>query len=264
MMHYILPRRPVSWLLGLALVAVTLHNAVLVESGQAPIDMGTTLVAIKYNEGVVVAADSRTSVSGYVSNRFAHKITPVSDSCVLCRSGSAADTQQIAWITRLELLDRQHRHGMKATVSQVAHLIRASVYGGSDSVSLLIAGYDEDQKAGSIWSVAPSGALLEEDVYAVSGSGSTYIIGHLDHILFDREEPLNESEAVNCCKKAIELAMSRDGSSGGLVRIVVLNAKGKREITIYPSTDSTNTEKEPTRLVGFAPAVQDTGLAKTM
>jgi hypothetical protein len=96
------------------------------------IDLGTTLVAIKYSGGVIVGADTRTSVGGYVSNKFAYKINPIfepedddtdddtndndveendrhdmdldrvssgrppSSSCVLCRSGSAADTQWLA------------------------------------------------------------------------------------------------------------------------------------------------------------------------
>jgi 20S proteasome subunit beta 1 len=229
----------------------------------SPIDMGTTLVAIKYQGGVVVAADSRTSVSGYVSNRYAYKITPVNENCVLCRSGSAADTQQIAWITRLELLDRSYRYGMKPTISQVAHCVRSFVYGSSGSVSLLVAGYDQNSKEGCIWSVSQSGALLEEDVYAVSGSGSSYIIGHLDHNLLQPGKELSEDDAVDFCKQAIELAMNRDGSSGGLVRILVLNAKGSRTITVFPSTASNSVKKEPENLLGFAPPEYGLPTSKT-
>ena len=35
------------------------------------VSMGTTILAIRYKDGVVVGADTRTSVSGYVSNRYA-------------------------------------------------------------------------------------------------------------------------------------------------------------------------------------------------
>lgn len=231
-----------------------------------PIDMGTTLVAIKYQGGVVVAADSRTSVSGYVSNRFAYKITPVNENCVLCRSGSAADTQQIAWLVRLELLDRSYSYGLKPTISQIAHTVRSFVYGGSGSVSLLVAGYDQNANEGCIWSVSPSGALLKEDVYAVSGSGSSYIIGHLDYHLLQSGKELSENDAVDYCKQAIELAMNRDGSSGGLVRILVLNAKGSRTITVFPSTSTTatsNTKKNPEDLLGFAPPDYGAPTSKT-
>ena len=35
------------------------------------VSMGTTILAVRYKDGVVVGADTRTSVSGYVSNRYA-------------------------------------------------------------------------------------------------------------------------------------------------------------------------------------------------
>jgi 20S proteasome subunit beta 1 len=246
------------------LLVCSLFVASAGSSAPAPIDMGTTLVAIRYQGGVVVAADSRTSVSGYVSNRYAYKITPVNENCVLCRSGSAADTQHLAWITRLELLDRSYRYGMKPTISQVAHCVRSFVYGSSGSVSLLVAGYDQNEKEGCIWSVSPSGALLKEDAYAVSGSGSSYIIGYLDHnLLQPGGKQLSEDDAVDFCKQAIELAMNRDGSSGGLVRILVLNAEGSRTITVFPSTASNGANKEPENLVGFAPAEYGLPTSKT-
>jgi len=39
------------------------------------VSMGTTILAVRYNGGVVAGADTRTSVSGYVSNRYAAKLT---------------------------------------------------------------------------------------------------------------------------------------------------------------------------------------------
>jgi len=43
------------------------------------ISTGTTIIAVRYRDGVVVGADTRTSVSGYVSNRFASKVAFVLD-----------------------------------------------------------------------------------------------------------------------------------------------------------------------------------------
>ena len=83
---------------------------------------GTTIVAVSYQDGVVIGADSRVSTGAYVSNRasvghaelaFAHmllstaslstscvrlqdKLTALHDSVWLLRSGSAADTQLVA------------------------------------------------------------------------------------------------------------------------------------------------------------------------
>ena len=62
----------------------------------APPHTGTTILAISYDGGVVVGADSRVSTGTYISNRASDKITPLSDNVYLLRSGSAADTQAVA------------------------------------------------------------------------------------------------------------------------------------------------------------------------
>lgn len=122
------------------------------------VDMGTTLIAVQYRDGVVVGADSRTSAGNYVSNRMARKITPVvvmssvdnddnddvvggsgganaaaASTCqvVIARSGSAADTQYLARVARQQMERRTQWpwNGIgitppSPTVSQVANFIR--------------------------------------------------------------------------------------------------------------------------------------------
>ena len=53
-------------------------------------------MAIAFDGGVVVGADSRVSTGNYISNRASDKITPLTDNVYLLRSGSAADTQVVA------------------------------------------------------------------------------------------------------------------------------------------------------------------------
>ena len=57
---------------------------------------GTTVVAVAYDGGVVVGADSRVSMGTYINNRASNKITPLTDNVWLLRSGSAADAQAVA------------------------------------------------------------------------------------------------------------------------------------------------------------------------
>ena len=69
---------------------------------------GTTLVAMEFDGGVVIGADSRTSMGSYVANRVTDKLTPVTDSIFACRSGSASDTQvrnaiKASWLIPLSL-----------------------------------------------------------------------------------------------------------------------------------------------------------------
>lgn len=63
----------------------------------------TTLVAVRFEGGVVIGADSRTSQGSFVANRLADKITPVAPSIFLARSGSSAGTCLIRCKQQLRL-----------------------------------------------------------------------------------------------------------------------------------------------------------------
>lgn len=65
------------------------------QAEQAP-QTGTTIVAVSFDGGVVLGADSRVSTGIYVSNRASDKITSLAENVYMLRSGSAADTQAIA------------------------------------------------------------------------------------------------------------------------------------------------------------------------
>ena len=60
-------------------------------------------MALKFDGGVLLAADSRTSSGSYSSNRMADKITPLFEDIYVCRAGNAADTQTIAGIVKYYL-----------------------------------------------------------------------------------------------------------------------------------------------------------------
>lgn len=60
-------------------------------------------MAVRFDGGVVLGADSRTSSGAYVANRVSDKLTQVHDRIMCCRSGSAADTQALADIVQYYL-----------------------------------------------------------------------------------------------------------------------------------------------------------------
>jgi 20S proteasome subunit beta 1 len=214
-----------------------------------PVDLGTTVVAIRYRDGVVICADTHTSIgSQYVSHRCASKIVPVTDYCVIGRSGSAADTQYMARTVsdffrqrnQFQYHDPFEHSQPDVNVAQVANILRSMVYQHHNSdnggtVSLLVAGYDTRGNNGEIWSVSPSGAVVYEDSFAVTGSGSVYVLGYLDHVFRElaaenNSSPvwtlLDEQMAIHHGQRAASLAMNRDASSGGRIRTFVLNAQG--------------------------------------
>ena len=72
--------------------------------------MGTSIMAVTFNGGVIMGADSRTTTGSYIANRVSDKLTSISDYIYCCRSGSAADTQAISEIVRYYL--DMHTYGI--------------------------------------------------------------------------------------------------------------------------------------------------------
>jgi 20S proteasome subunit beta 1 len=206
-------------------------------------------VAIPYNQGVVVGADSRTSVSGYVSHREAQKIVPLTSHLCVLRSGSAADTQYLVHQVRQIITERLYRYGWTLSIPHVAGLLQSIVYennnGGDMQASLIIAGYDKETGKPHVYSMAQSGALLEEVGFGLSGSGSTYIYGFLDHALSKSDAyERTRDEAVQLCRQALQLAIDRDGSSGGPIRIMVIDKDGYRAVSDDRAISSASENEE--------------------
>jgi len=86
---------------------------------------------------------------------------------------------------------------------------------------VIIAGWDPVD-GGSVYSIALGGACVKVP-FALSGSGSTYIYGLMDSE-FRTDFTLEQARAL--VKKACAHAMARDGSSGGIIRTVVITKDG--------------------------------------
>ena len=87
---------------------------------------GTTLVAVEFADGVVLGADSRTSMGTYVANRVTDKLTPISSNIMACRSGSAADTQAVTDIVRYKIDFLEIERGEKVPVQTAAYLFKVT------------------------------------------------------------------------------------------------------------------------------------------
>lgn len=91
----------------------------------------------------------------------------------------------------------------------------------SDSAGMIIAGYDR-RHGGQVYSI-PLGGSLHKHSFAIGGSGSTYIYGYTDA---HWKEDMTEQEGIDFVKGSLQEAIKWDGSSGGVIRMVVLTAKG--------------------------------------
>jgi len=185
--------------------------------------MGTSIMAVEFAGGVVLGADSRTTTGSYIANRVSDKITSIHDRIWVCRSGSAADTQAVSDYVRFYIDMHVSELGEAPEVKTTANLFRQIVYQNKDALmaGLIVAGWDA-RNGGSVWSVNLGGSLVRQ-AWSIGGSGSSYIYGYCD-ATWRPNMPRDDAErfVVN----ALSLAMARDGSSGGVVRTVTIDARG--------------------------------------
>ncbi|XP_055859230.1 proteasome subunit beta type-6 [Episyrphus balteatus] len=199
----------------------------------APESTGTTIMAVEFDGGVVIGADSRTSTGVYVANRVTDKLTKISDKIYCCRSGSAADTQAIADIVAYSLNYHENQTGEEPLVSEAASEFRNYCYNYRDSLvaGIIVAGWDK-KKGGQVYSIPLGGMLVRQGV-TIGGSGSSYIYGFVRE--FYRPN-MSKADCVEFVKKAVKHAIYHDGSSGGVCRIGVITESGI-ERSVYFNTE---------------------------
>ncbi|CAG5103461.1 Similar to Psmb6: Proteasome subunit beta type-6 (Mus musculus) [Cotesia congregata] len=184
---------------------------------------GTSIMACEFNGGVVIGADSRATTGAYISNRTADKLTKITDNIYCCRSGSAADTQAIADIVAYHLGFHQMELGTQPKVETAANVFREMCYNYRDSLvaGILVAGYDS-QKGGQVYSI-PIGGMCVRQPISIGGSGSTYVYGYVDA---HYKPNMTKDQTVELITNTLALAMSRDGSSGGVIRLGIITEAG--------------------------------------
>lgn len=180
-------------------------------------------MAVAFDGGVVVGADSRTTTGNYVANRVSDKLTPVHERIYCCRSGSAADTQMIAEYVRYYLDMHAVELGSLPRVETAANLFKKLCYENKNALmaSIICAGWDPIN-GGSVYAIPLGGSLVKQP-FAIGGSGSTYIYGWVDA---NYREGMTKEQCLAFVRNGLALAMSRDGSSGGVIRTVVLDKNG--------------------------------------
>mmetsp|Transcript_18744 Transcript_18744/g.13567 ORF Transcript_18744/g.13567 Transcript_18744/m.13567 type:complete len:136 (-) Transcript_18744:33-440(-) len=116
-------------------------------------------------------------------------------------------------------------------VESAAWTMREIIYNNKNylSASMICSGWDP-YKGYQIFDVN-SGGLFREADWAIAGSGSTFIWGYVDA---NYKPNMTKHECAEFIRSAIQLAIYRDSSSGGCVRLLdITKDKVEREYVPY-------------------------------
>ena len=171
----------------------------------------------------MLAADSRTSSGVYVANRVADKIWPISKNIFALKSGSAADTQFLLQTTKDYVSQFSIEYGDKPLVKVAARIVQQLQYEYKDNLSagIIMCGIDKVDGP-QIYSIGLGGTTVRQEI-VMSGSGSAFIYGFVDTHF---KPNMSRQEAKEFLKQAVTLAMYRDNSSGGIIRMMDITHEG--------------------------------------
>jgi len=184
---------------------------------------GTSIMAVEFDGGVIIGADSRTTTGAYIANRVSDKLTKVTDNIYCCRSGSSADTQAVSEIAQYHLAFYEMELGEPPSVETAANIFRDLCYNYRDQLTagIIVAGWDR-RKGGQVYMV-PLGGMCVRQPVSIGGSGSTYVYGYVDA---KYKTGMTSEECQKFVVDTLSLAMTRDGSSGGVIRMGIITKDG--------------------------------------
>jgi proteasome beta subunit len=207
---------------------------------------GTTIVAIKFPGGVLIAGDRRSTQGNTIAGRDVQKIHVTDDYTATGIAGTAAIAVEFARLYAVELEHYEKLEGVALTfagkVNRLAIMVRGNLGAALQGfVALpLLVGYDLDdpnpQSAGRIVSFdAAGGWNLELEGYQSVGSGSIFAKSSIKK-LYSRVT--DADSALSVAIEALYDAADDDSATGGpdLVRgiyptAVVIQAEGAEEVT---------------------------------
>ncbi|WNG90350.1 proteasome subunit beta [Mycobacterium sp. ITM-2016-00317] len=219
-------------------------------SGQAvmPTDAvphGTTIVALKYPGGVMMAGDRRATQGNMIASRDVQKVYITDDYTVTGIAGTAAIAVEFARLYAVELEHYEKLEGVALTfpgkVNRLATMVRGNLGAALQGfVALpLLAGYDLDdpnpEGAGRIVSFdAAGGWNFEEEGYQSVGSGSIFAKSSMKKLY---TQVTDAESALRVAVESLYDAADDDSATGGpdLVRgiyptAVVIGADGAHEV----------------------------------
>lgn len=207
---------------------------------------GTTIVALTYAAGVVIAGDRRATMGNMIASRDVEKVYVTDDYSAAGIAGTAGIAIELVRLFAVELEHYEKIEGVPLTFDGKSNRLSAMVRGNLGAamqglaVVPLLVGYDLDTtepgRAGRIVSYDVVGGRYEERAgYHAVGSGSVFAKASLKKI---HDPAADEAGALRAAVESLYDAADDDSATGGpdLTRgiyptAVVITASGAEVVT---------------------------------
>jgi len=179
---------------------------------------GTTVVALRYADGVVMAGDRRATSGHLISHRAMEKVYPADRHSGVAIAGAAGPAMEMVKLFQLQLEHYEKVEGAELSLdgkaNQLSGMVRSHLPAAMQGLAVvpLFAGYDTRRRIGRLFQYDITGGRYEEGNFATTGSGSLHAgtvikLGYRDN--------LERGGAIELAISALFQAADEDSATGG-------------------------------------------------
>jgi proteasome beta subunit len=179
---------------------------------------GTTVVALRFADGVVMAGDRRATEGNVIAHRAMEKVFPADRYSAVAIAGAAGPAVEMVRLFQTQLEHYEKVEGavlsLEGKANQLSQMVREHLPMAMQGLVVvpLFAGYDLVRGTGRIFNYDVTGGHFEETEYAATGSGgrdarTTIKLGY--------RLGMGRDEAVELAIEALYEAADEDAATGG-------------------------------------------------
>ncbi len=225
-------------------------------AGQIEVVHATTIVAIRYEGGVVIAGDRRATEGHSIASRRIQKVYPGDRFCGVAIAGAAGPAMEMVHLFQTELEHYEKVEGialsLEGKANKLGQMVRDNLPAAMQGLGVipLFSGYDLGRGQGRIFRYDMTGGRYEEVDFHSTGSGGIHA---RNWIKASWRADMGANDAVSLALNALFQAADEDSATGGpdLVRgiypsIATIDAEG------FSAMDDSSVEALARSLLGDA------------
>ena len=189
------------------------------KSMEGMVPHGTTVLAMKYEGGVLVAGDRLATAGHSVASRDVVKVFETDTHSLMAISGAAGPSIEMARVLSVELEHYEKIEGegleLEGKANKLSQMIRQNLPAAMQGLAVvpLFAGYDRRRRSGRLWKFDITGGRYEEMEFDATGSGGLYA---REALKYGWRPDISRDDALRLSVAALTAAADEDRATGGI------------------------------------------------
>lgn len=189
------------------------------QPGEVRVAHGTTVLGMRFADGVMVAGDRLATMNYMVGSRDIQKVYATDDYSLMAIAGAAGPSIEMARLLRVQFEHYEKIEGetleLEGKANTLSGLIRQNLPAAMQGLVVvpIFAGYDRRRRIGRVWKYEITGARFEEQEYDSVGSGSIFAKESLKKRW---QAGASREQALRMAVEALTDAADEDRATGGV------------------------------------------------